>query len=988
MAILLLIVCGCNRNDPVATVPVETTTAAQDPVATVRILLRRGRVAAAAQQVEAALLINPEDPDLLSIAGDVAVAQGDPGRAVELFELALSAAEQPNAEVRLKLGQEYMNLGRPFDSIRVMEAAVQAHPEVVDYRMKLVGLQLAVGLEFESQKHLQWLVQRGHGGLNLLIVLSDLSRPQTVESTCKYALKTYQNDLRPNYSLARLPAYHSEWNKVQELLKPVVKRHPDFVPGQALYGRALHELQRTSELSQWYRTLPAGIENQPQYWLTMGGLAEQNGNLPMASRAYWNAVRLDENSGEALLKLSVSLSQLDKPEDARVLAERAAGITALRDAVDSLLSWKSNSQSDAVSIARGLEALGRRWEATAWLQAAYRMNQNLQQDLNDVYKSVRSSLTGTTPWQIPEFAVANKIDLSEYPKPIWLDSGSVDTTVSELSSDLELRFSDQAAQRQLVHTCRLNKLAPEGGGLTIYQSGAGGVGVLDFDLDGWPDLCLTSIDGNPMKDDSSPNRLFRNREGIFLDVTGASASGGRGFTQGIAVGDYDADGFPDLFIANIGRNQLLRNNGDGTFRDVTDETALVDGVWTSSAALADLDGDGLTDLFQLGYCETGKALEQLCVDAELKEPRSCAPLAFTAQQDRVWRGTADGAYEDVTAQWLTQHEAGRGLGIVVGALDNRPGVDVYVANDMTANHYWSLSDSATIGKSPGGAQPLVPDHLEQEFKLSEQASIRGLAVNERSLSQASMGVAAGDVDQDGDLDFLLTHFSGDYNTYYEQVASGMWADRSKRVGLVEPSQQMLGYGTQWIDADNDGALELVVANGDIDDFTHQDRLFRQPAQLFRRQTNGSWLQAQSKSLGEYFEREHLGRAVAKLDANRDQKPDLVITHLFEPVALLVNESKTDNRQCRFFCVGTESGRDAIGTRITLHQSDESRVGHVLAGDGFQCSNERCVSFGLGQQQALSEVVVDWPNGTRESFGKHPLSGDYLVIQGSGQLYKR
>jgi hypothetical protein len=158
--------------------------------------------------------------------------------------------------------------------------------------------------------------------------------------------------------------------------------------------------------------------------------------------------------------------------------------------------------------------------------------------------------------------------------------------------------------------------------------------------------------------------------------------------------------------------------------------------------------------------------------------------------------------------------------------------------------------------------------------------------------------------------------------------------------------------------------------------------------LFRRQTNGSWLQAQSKPLGEYFERQHLGRAVAKLDANRDQKPDLVITHLFEPVALLVNESKTDNRQCRFFCVGTESGRDAIGTRITLHRSDESRVGHVLAGDGFQCSNERCVSFGLGQQQASSDVVVDWPNGTRESFGKHQLSGDYLVIQGSGQLYAR
>ena len=157
-------------------------------------------------------------------------------------------------------------------------------------------------------------------------------------------------------------------------------------------------------------------------------------------------------------------------------------------------------------------------------------------------------------------------------------------------------------------------------------------------------------------------------------------SGGRGFSQGLAVGDYDADGFPDLFVANIGRNQLLRNNGDGTFSDITQQVALADDVWTSSAALADLDGDGLTDLFQLGYCETEKALQELCVDAELKEPRSCAPLAFAAQKDRVWRGTADGRYVDVTADWLSRHESGRGLGIVVGALDDRPGVDVYVAN--------------------------------------------------------------------------------------------------------------------------------------------------------------------------------------------------------------------------------------------------------------------------------------------------------------------
>ncbi|MAI33444.1 MAG: hypothetical protein CBE00_07420 [Planctomycetaceae bacterium TMED240] len=1008
LAVLLTLSGGCSRNDSAAVPPAEkVTTPPQDPVSAVRFLLQRGNVVAAAQQADAALLRDPGDPGLLSIAGDVAVARRDATRAVELYELALAATENPDAEVLLKLGQEYVNVGRPFESIRVLKVAVEAFPDVVDYRMKLVGMQMAVGLEFESRQQLQWLVQRGHGGLNLLIVLSDLSRPQTVESTCKYALKTYPADQRPNYSLARLPAYHSEWKKVASLLAPVVKQHPDFVPAQALYGRALFELQSTSELTQWFADLPSGIDGQPQYWLTMGGVAEQYGNLPMAARAYWKATLLDENSGEALLKLSVCLAQLEQPDNARRLAERAAGITALRDEVDSLLSWKNNSQSDAVSIARGLEALGRRWEATAWLQAAFRMSQNPQQDLASIYKALRAKLTGATPWQIPEFAVAKQIDLSSYPRPIWLDLNPTSPEVSDRATSRTMKFSNQATERHLVHTCRLGKSADEGGGLTIYQSGAGGVGVLDFDLNGWPDLCLTSIDGSPMKNDSSPNRIFRNLDGVFSEVAESAVVGGRGFSQGIAVGDYNADGFPDLFVANIGRNQLLRNNGDGTFSDTTQQMDLTDGEWTSSAAFADIDGDGLTDLFQLGYCETEKALQQLCVDAELKEPRSCAPLAFAAQKDRVWRGTADGGYEDVTSEWLSRHESGRGLGIVVGALDDRPGVDIYVANDMTANHYWSMSESDqdhSIGADTEAADSEAADseaadsdtlkranglgqsRNRSEFKLSEQASVRGLAVNGRSLSQASMGIAAGDADQDGDLDFLLTHFSGDYNTFYEQVASGMWADRSKRVGMIEPTQTMLGYGTQWIDADNDGIPELVVANGDIDDFTHRSRLYQQPAQLFQRQESGTWDQASGDSLGDYFEDDHLGRAVAKLDANRDQKEDLVITHLFEPIALLVNETKTKNLQCRFFLVGTKSGRDAIGSRVTLQCEGGNRVGHLLAGDGFQCSNERCVSFGLGAKSEPCKVVVDWPDGTRESFGKHELSGDYLVIQGSGKIF--
>ncbi len=983
-AALVLQLGGCAREEPVSRKSTKVESARQqDPVANAKASLRRGDLAAASRQIQAGLLIAPEDPELLSMAGDVAAGQRDSSRATAYYELAVAKFEQPSGDLLRKLGQEWMNLGRPFEAIRATELAVATYPDVPLYRLTLVGLQAALGLEFESRQQLQWLVQRGHGGLDLLIILSDLSRPQTVDATCNYALKKYPEDLRPQFSLARLPAYHSEWQKVADLLKPVTERHPDFIPAQAWYGRAISELNRNDTIKVWSRDLPPGIKDHPQYWMAIGGLAEQRGELQMAARAYWQAVLLDENNAEALLKLSANLSQLGNSDDAKALAQRAVGITAIRDGVDSLLSWKKNSQSSAVEIARDLDALGRRWEATAWLQAAYRMTQNKQQDIDSIYQSLRSRLTGSTPWQIPSFLVAAKLDLSDYPQAVWREGTGAREVLSGSAGKTTLRFSDQAKERKLIHTCRLGRTEADGGGLAIYQSGAGGAGVLDFDLDGWPDVYLTSIDGKPLQADSSSNRLFRNLDGVFADVTDLAKTLDHGFAQGISVGDYNSDGFSDLFVANLGRNRLWRNNGDGTFSDATDQSGLSGQTWTSSAAVADIDGDGFTDLFQLGYCRTEKLLNQPCVDADLQEPRSCAPLAFAAQENRVWRGDGDGTFTDVTTAWLGPHVAGRSLGIVVGALDDRPGIDLYVANDMTANHYWSSSDVAKDATDQKAVSTQKPG-----FLLSEQASVRGLAVNERSLSQASMGIAAGDADQDGDIDFLLTHFSGDYNTYYEQVASGMWADRSKRVGLIEPSQQFLGYGTQWVDADNDGSPELLVANGDIDDFTHRNRLFRQPVQIFDRLADGRWSEVQRDVLGEYFQRDHLGRAVVTLDVNRDQKSDLLITHLFEPVALLVNETSSNNSQCRFFPVGTQSDRDAIGAKITIRQDAQQSIGRLLAGDGFQCSNERCVCFGLSDDKGPCEVIVDWPDGTTESYGQQTLSGDYLLIQGSGELYAR
>ncbi len=967
--IAIAVVGGCDRGDSISTrIPTPKKATPADLVAAARKSLQRQDMASASQLIQEALLARPNDPAAFELAADVAIQGGDTGGALEFYRLAIDASDEPSKQLLDKLGQQWVGVGRPFESIEVLKSAIARYPDEPDFRHKLVGLQASLGLESESFEHLQWLVQRGHGGLNLLIILSDLNRPQTVEATCKYALKHYPADLRPQYALARLPAYHGKWSEVAELLKPVIQQHPGFVPAQAFYGRAIVELADHDAISVWAKSLPAGIEDHPQYWLAAGIWAEKNNDFQQAASAFWRAVLLNENDGEALNRLSTSLGQLGQADDSKAAAERAAQIASVRDGVDSLISWRNNSQTAAVKIARTLEELGRRWEATTWLQAAYRMTQNKDPNLDDVYQSIRSKLTAKTPWQMPEHLVAANIDLADLPGVDWRQPRSQSPTESVVFSDSKIRFSDQASTRQLDHICKLSKPPGEEAGLAIYQSGAGGVGVIDFDLDGWPDVYLTTMDGEPMQNDSGPNRLFRNQAGRFVDITDRCDVGDLGFTQGVAVGDYNGDGLPDLFVANIGRDRLFRNNGDGTFADVTDEVGLSGKDWTTSATIADIDGDGHADLFQVGYCSDEKPFQQECIDAELQQPRSCSPLAFDAQRDRVWRGRGDGTFADATDTWLGQHDWGRGFGIVVGALDQDRGLDIYVANDMTANHFWSRDTSAA------------------EFGLSEQATVRGLAFNQRSLSQASMGIAAGDADSDGDIDFLLTHFSGDYNTYYEQVSPGMWADRSNRVGLAAPSDRMLGYGTQWIDADNDGSPELLIANGDIDDFTHKKRFFRQPVQFFDRRNDGRWIELERGPLGDYFSKDRLARAVVTLDADRDGRSDLLVTHLFDPIALLINQTQTNSKQIRFFVHGRRSHRDAIGTKITINTRGQTIAGQLLAGDGYQCSQERCIKFGLGDAKRVDSAMVVWPDGSSNAFKTLPAGKDYLLIEGSQHAF--
>ena len=762
-----------------------------------------------------------------------------------------------------------------------------------------------------------------------------------------------------------MDALKLKWDEVRQRLQPVLKDHPEFVPGFVLYGRALAELGDFQQIHAWQQQAPEGVQQWANYWVVAGSWAEHQGKNEQAARAFWQACRVDVGGNPELLSaLARNLTIIGRQQDAERVSESIPKYVSIRDAVETHLERSEKSQSAALNVAECMAAVGRFWEAEAWARLAVSLPRDRVADIAQRYRSIRSKLTVETPWQLASARIDRQIDLSELPPVAWAaDEQTTKATARQFRG--QIRLEDQAGKRGWNHTCEL-AAETKTDGHWIYHSVGGGVGVIDFDLDGWPDLAAAMLDGKPLQADSSPNRLFRNLAGQFSECTLPARYTDRGFAQGITVGDFNDDGFPDIFDCNIGRNRLFQNNGDGTFGEVSISAGLDGEVWTTSAVIADIDDDGNADIYEVAYCGGSKPYELECRNK--KGLGSCPPLKFEAEKDTVWRGVGDGTFVNVTGDWMEQSSPGRGLGLLVGQFDEQPGLDLYIANDMTVNHLWSSH------------------RTESEFALRDLGAIRGVGLSGRSQSQASMGMAAGDADGDGDIDFFLTHFSDDHNTYYEQVSPGMWVDRSFQVGLSAPSMKLLGFGTEWIDFDNSGSLELIITNGHVDDVDREDMAYRMPPQLFQRERRGRWLELDRMLLGDYFEREHLGRALASLDVNRDRRVDVAITHLYAPVALLVNQTENCGQSIRLEFKAAVGQRDAIGAVVQASVGGRTVVHQLTAGDGYMCTNERCVSIGTGTSKEVTSLQVLWPSGKKESFDTLETGHDYLLVEGSGKAF--
>ncbi len=474
-----------------------------------------------------------------------------------------------------------------------------------------------------------------------------------------------------------------------------------------------------------------------------------------------------------------------------------------------------------------------------------------------------------------------------------------------------------------------------------------GAAFLDYDSDG--DLDLYIVNGAPLPgfETTVPpmNTLYQNDgSGRFSDVTPIAGVGDTGYGMGCVAADYDNDGDTDLYVTNFGENLLYQNNGDGTFTDATAHAGVGNGEkWSSSCAFLDYDHDGNLDLYVVNYLDYDLAADQDRLDPRGRRIYS-NPQVYAGISDTLYRNDGDGTFTDVTRQAGVYNQAGKGLGVTCGDYDNDGRIDIYVANDTTPNFlYRNSGDGRFVDIGP----------------------FAGAAYNEHGVAEGGMGVDFGDYNNDGSLDIFVTNFSNETNTLYHNTTDGALIDFTNIVGLGEVSFLKLAFGTKFFDANNDGTLDLFVANGHLYP-TESDALeYAQADQFFINTRDGTFIDVSEQS-GEYFSIRRVGRGAAFGDYDNDGDTDIFVVNLNQEGVLLRNEGGNKNSWLTIKTVGVKSNRDGIGARVEVVTRSHSQIKEVQAGSSYLSGHDLRLIFGLGTETKAETVKITWPSGAEQT----------------------
>ena len=906
-------------------------------------------------------------PDTVIQEAHAAFSKGDFETARRLANQFLESSPD-STEALLISGQASLHLGRCTEgerSLRLVLAGDQNNGNAHNNLMRLLKME---GRLWELRPHALFLLRGGDPGDEFLIPLAapdDMvfgRRESEMAEACRLAVP---DDSAPLLGITRHLLQKAEFEKAKTILRKIVTDTPENIEAQSMLGTAIQQLDDSIAFLKWHRQLPKAAEEHPEIWYLRGVKARRDMQPRVAIRCFWEAIVRDPNHRRANYQLSQLLASVAKPKAAKEFAKRFERLEEV-----SRLATRGNDSSGSkltgktmYRIALVMEELGRLREAAGWFRKAIELNSYLP-DVRQQLERVTGRINSSTPLTLLTSNPAKQIDLSSNPLPDWsTNSGERNPKSNPAINPSRVSFLDKA--KLLGLSFRFHNGANAASGLArMYEFSGGGVAVLDYDGDYWPDLYFTQGSSWPLGLGEHQDRLFRNVNGKrFEDVTEQAGLGDERYSQGATIGDFNNDGFPDIYLANIGANRLYRNNGDGTFTDVGDSLKVVGDDWTVSCLLADVNGDSLPDIYCVNYLAGDDVFTRKC--GHPGRPVQCPLNYFPSAQDRLYLNLGDGRFQDMTDTSGIAIPEGKGMGIVAGNFHPSSQLSLFIANDDKPNYFFEHNANSR----------------EKTISFSNHALRTGLAFGDTGSAQSCMGVAAGDMNNDGLLDLFVTNFTAEHSNLYLQLRNHTFEDSSRQAGLHLATLPTMGWGAQFLDADLDGLLDLLVANGHLDKSTAGNLPYKMRTQFFRNLGNNRFVESPSKQVGPYFEQRYAGRAVARIDWNRDSANDLCVTHVTSPVALLTNETSNRGHYLSLHLRGVHCSRDAIGAIVKIKADEKLWFRHLTAGDGFQASNERKLVFGFGGRTEIDELTIYWPSGLKQVVQSPKLDTELLIIEG-------
>ncbi|MBI3864264.1 MAG: VCBS repeat-containing protein, partial [Planctomycetia bacterium] len=931
----------------------------------------------------------PKNCRALLYRGQAAHNLGDaPG--AEKFWAAVPDSHPPEAATaRFSQGQQALAAHRARDAERLFRRSTELHPQYEAPRLRLIFLYNLQMRDADLRSELAairaerpWTLDELTFSTGYMGTVFDW--PSQVTELEKFIAADH-GDVNSILALAECLLASEKVDQAVELLERSLARQTS---NQALRGTLADALLRNQNPDRARQVL--GNETRPgetsvHLARAYGAFYTAGGDWDQAAAWLDRAAELDPDHRPTLFHLGQALERTGHHDDAKrilhrarllelLLSERGRFLSAVRPRIWQFSPSDGHSAADtpdaegtefleqlALEIARLLVNLERSFEASAWLEqvlvwrpADSRARAQYAEALNRARRELADSAAGTLRLQTGAAApLAAPLPLLRIEQPRSAEGRAA------------IRLVDRHSQAGVEFQYRNGAT----GSRYILETLGGGVAAFDFDGDGWPDLYFSQgcpLPVNPQNEPSWRDRLFQNVEGTFRDVTEAAGLGDAQYSHGTSAGDFDNDGFEDLAVANFGTCVLYRNNGDGTLTDVSTAAGISGSAWHSSLAFADLDRDGYLDLYVVTYVRE----PYLACHPENGQVRTCSPQNFSAEPDRLFRNQGDGRFEDVSASSGIAVDDGKGLGVIVADLDNDGWPEIYVANDTTPNFLFR-----NLARQTGA--PL---------RFEDRGLASGSGVSGAGLSQAGMGIACGDLDGDGLLDLLVTNYYLESATFYRNQGELLFIDDTRAARLDVLTRQFLGFGTQAVDFDLDGRLDLFIANGHVDDFRHVGQPWKMAPQVFSNQGTATFVDA-SRDAGPYFQGEYLGRSAARLDWNRDGRPDLVVVHLDQPAALLRNETAVVGNRLILELHGVKSNRDAIGARATITCGGSTQVHEICGGDGYFASNERRLILGLGSARTVDRLEIRWPQGGKDQWFDIPAESSLVLIEGRPPLIR-